>query len=427
MDLPVRSRGELRFYLDTASFRGPAGRTRQEFYTEIALEQLSFRPAPQGLQSDFQTSVVIADTAGNILLRDEWKQSLSARRPEELAGRMLPNQFELLLAPGVYDLTLTLTDLHSRKQGHAALRFQAHAIPTDTLALSDLQLATSIRVDSTGGKFAKHGFNVMPHASATFSSSLPLLYFYFEIYNLAAADSYAVQYAIRNARGAALRTLPAKHARQPGTSSVEVGALHAASLPDSVCVLSVQVADRHSGAVATHTKTFYVGGRTAAEERDSLIARLPEREFQRHLAEMQYLLSDADREMLKSLSPVLQRAYVSQIWRRLDPVPETPVNEFREEYFRRVQYANEQFTAGFSAGWQTDRGRVAIKFGIPNEVERFPARTHSKPYEVWTYFQEGRKQFIFADLDGFGKYELIYSSDERELTRPDWKSLIGVR
>lgn len=426
-ELPARSRGELLFYLDTASFRGTTGQVLQEFYSEIPFEQLTFRPAPQGWQSDCSTSVAIADTAGNVLLRDEWTQSVTARSPEEIAGRVLPNQFELPLAPGFYTLALTLTDLHSHREGRAEIRFQARALPPHTLALSDLQLATSIQVDTAGGKFAKHGLNVMPHASATFSSSLPLLYFYFEIYNLAAADSYEVQYAIRSGRGESLRTLPAKWGRAPGAASIEAGGIHVGTLPDSVCSLSVRVRARSTGAVATQTKPFYVEGRTPESGTDSVIARLPEREFKRHVEQMQYVLNDHDKVMLKSLAPAAQRTYISQIWRRFDPVPATPVNEFREEYFRRVQYANEQFTAGFSAGWQTDRGRVAIKFGIPNEVERFPARTHAKPYEVWTYFQEGRKQFIFADLDGFGKYELIYSSDERELTRPDWKTIIDTR
>lgn len=427
-ELPARSRGALVFYLDTASFRGgTTGQVLQEFYSEIAFEQLTFRPTPQGWQSNCRTSIVITDSAGNVLLRDEWTQSLTARSPDEIAGRVLPNQFELPLPPGVYKLALTLTDQHSQKAGSAEIRFQARALPPDTLALSDLQLATSIEVDTAGGKFAKHGLSVVPHASATFSSSLPLLYFYFEIYNLAAADSYEVEYAIHNAAGELVRTLPAKRARQPGSSSVEAGGLHVASLLDSVCSLSVRVRDRSTGAVATQAKTFFVAGRAPAGSSDSMITRLSEHDFKRHLEQMQYVLNDHDKLMLKSLPWPAQRAYVIQIWRRFDPVPATPVNEFREEYFRRVQYANQHFSAGFSAGWQTDRGRVVIKFGIPDEIERFPARTHAQPYEVWTYLQEGRKQFIFADLDGFGKYELIYSSDERELTRPDWKTIIDAR
>jgi len=426
-ELPARSQGGLLFYLDTASFRGEEGRVLQEFYSEVPFEQLTFRPAPHGWQSDCKTAVLIADTAGNVLLRDEWTQSVTARSLEEITGRVLPNQFELLLVPGFYKLALTLTDLHTNKAGRAEIRFQARALPSHTLALSDLQLATSIKVDTAGGKFAKHGLNVMPHASAIFSNRLPVLYFYFEIYNLAAAGSFEVQYTICNARGEAIRSLPAKRAPQRGAFSIEAGGVHVASLPDSVCTLWVRVKDTHNGTVVTQSKTFFLEHPPQMQLVDSLIAALSEQDFKQHMEQMQYLLSDDERQMLKSLPQAAQRAYVSQIWRRFDPVPATPVNEFREGYFRRVQYANEQFSAGFSAGWQTDRGRVAIKFGIPDEVERFPARTHVKPHEVWTYFQEGRKQFIFADLDGFGRYQLIYSSDERELTRPDWKTIIDTR
>lgn len=428
--LPVRSKGEVEFYFDSASFRAAQGRVLQEFYYQIPFEQLEFRPAGNGFEAEFKTAVTLSDSAGQVLLRDEWTQPLAAARREEITGRSLPNQFELPLSPGRYLISLTVTDSHSQKQGNVESWFRARAFPESELAVSDLQTASSIAVDTSQSKFSKNGLQVVPHASAEFSLTQPLLYFYFEIYHLALADSYAVHYTIKNVRGEVLRSLPAKTARIRASASVEVGGVHVGNLPDSIAFLAVEVNEPPAGRRVAIAKAFRVRASAAALNDflpDVELEQMPEAEFKLHLEQAQYLLSDDDKSMLKALSMPAQKSYVGRLWRQLDPLPETPANEFREEYFKRVRYADEKFSSGFSPGWKSDRGRIAIKFGAPNEVERYPAKTTARPYEVWTYYREGRKQFIFADLEGFGKYVLIYSSDERELTRPDWRTIIDAR
>jgi GWxTD domain-containing protein len=410
----------------------------QEFYYEIAFAQLAFRQAAPGFQSEFKTSVTIADTTGNVVVQDEWLRTVSAGSLEETAGRTLPNQFELALRPGHYTISLILADQYSQKQGAAQLRFQAKNFSGEQLALSDLQFAGGIRADTAQGQFSKNGLQVVPQANTTFSPAMPLLYFYFEAYNLAAADSYEVHYAVKDSRGQIVRALPRKLARQPGRSSVEVGGVHIGALPDSIGWLTVEVKDRAvaaslrraAGATASAEKKFHlVKAKPVEAFVDAELEAMSEQDFKQHMEQMRYLLSDEDRSALKSLEIPARKRYVSRLWRGLDPQPETPQNEFREEYFKRVRYAEERLTAGFSPGWKTDRGRIAIKFGIPNEVEveRHPVEVSARPYEVWIYYQEGKKQFIFADLEGLGRYELIYSSDERELTRPDWKAIIGAK
>ncbi len=428
--LPVKSKGALEFYFDSASFRAASGQVLQEFYYQIPFEQLEFRPSAAGFEAEFKTAVTLSDSAGRVLLREEWTQPLAAAQREEIAGRFLPNQFELTLSPGRYRISLTVTDSHSQKQGAAESWFHARAIAENGLALSDLQAASSIAVDTSQSKFSKNGLKVVPHASAEFSLSQPLLYFYFEIYHLTPADSYEVNYTIKNVRGEVLRSLPPKTARVHASSSVEVGGIHVGNLPDSIACLSVAVHEQVTGKQAVIEKAFRVRTSDAALNEYALdveLQQMPEAEFKRHLEQAHYLLSDEDKSLLKALGVAGQKSYLSRLWRQLDPLPETPANEFREEYFKRVRYADENFSSGFSAGWKSDRGRIAIKFGAPNEVERYPAKTTARPYEVWTYYREGRKQFIFADIEGFGKYVLIYSSDERELTRPDWRTIIDAR
>lgn len=94
----------------------------------------------------------------------------------------------------------------------------------------------------------------------------------------------------------------------------------------------------------------------------------------------------------------------TKFWEDRDPTPGTPENEFKQSFFERVRYANENFGV-MESGWRSDRGRIYIKYGQPEEVESRPSRVDGLAVEVWTYLDLGLR-FVFVDYDGFGRYEL---------------------
>jgi GWxTD domain-containing protein len=120
---------------------------------------------------------------------------------------------------------------------------------------------------------------------------------------------------------------------------------------------------------------------------------------------IRYIASDAEAsEMDRLKAPEERRAFWDSFWKRRDPTPDTPQNEAMDEFYRRVQYANQHFsTAG--PGWKTDMGRIYIIYGQPDEVVRNPFRFEGPPEEIWYYYRE-RKTYYFVDKDGFGRYEL---------------------
>jgi len=99
-----------------------------------------------------------------------------------------------------------------------------------------------------------------------------------------------------------------------------------------------------------------------------------------------------------------------EFWVKRDPDQSTPRNELMEEYYRRVEYSNKNFTH-YVEGWKTDMGMVYIRFGPPDNVERHPFDMNTKPYEVWYYYQIER-QFVFVDETGFGDYRLRYPTTD---------------
>jgi GWxTD domain-containing protein len=103
-------------------------------------------------------------------------------------------------------------------------------------------------------------------------------------------------------------------------------------------------------------------------------------------------------------TPEERSAFWEQFWKRRDPSPETPENEAMDEFYRRVQYANQHFSVG-RAGWRTDMGQIYIKYGEPDEVVRSPFNFDRDPEEVWYYYRD-RRTFTFVDTHGFGLYDL---------------------
>ena len=115
-------------------------------------------------------------------------------------------------------------------------------------------------------------------------------------------------------------------------------------------------------------------------------------------------------------------AFIESFWRRRDPSPGTPENEFRDQYAARFAYANAQFRAG-RPGWKTDRGRIYILLGPPNYIDRNPmGRTSTeRPSEVWTYMGLNHPQlpssmeFRFVDFFGTGDLEIVSDLNAADL------------
>ena len=104
--------------------------------------------------------------------------------------------------------------------------------------------------------------------------------------------------------------------------------------------------------------------------------------------DVSYIITDEERAAFKQLSNDEERDnFIEAFWARRDPTPDTPENEFKEEHYRRIAYANEHFAAGIP-GWKTDRGRMYVMYGPADEIESHPSGgTYDRPME------EGRKHF----------------------------------
>lgn len=101
-----------------------------------------------------------------------------------------------------------------------------------------------------------------------------------------------------------------------------------------------------------------------------------------------YIITGGERQAFERLGTEEECAkFAEQFWLRRDPTPGTPKNEFKEEHYRRIAYANQHFASARLPGWQTDRGRVYITYGPPDEIESHSSGNQQiqVPFDEWLY------------------------------------------
>ncbi len=144
-----------------------------------------------------------------------------------------------------------------------------------------------------------------------------------------------------------------------------------------------------------------------------------------------YVITDEERKAFKKLATDDERErFIEEFWRRRDPDPDTDENEFKEEYYERIAYANEHFASGIP-GWKSDRGRIWIMYGKPDERETHPmggnyerpsyegsGNTSTYPFETWFYrYLPGVGSGVeieFVDPTGSGEYRIARNPNEKD-------------
>ena len=151
--------------------------------------------------------------------------------------------------------------------------------------------------------------------------------------------------------------------------------------------------------------------------------------------DVRWIITDEEKTAFKQLSNDEERdQFIEQFWLRRDPTPDTVENEYKEEHYRRIAYANEHFAAGVQ-GWRTDRGRIYIMYGPPDEIESHPSggayqrptdegggETSTYPFEDWRYRYldnlpgEQKQEVIieFVDTCMCGEYHMTMDRSEKD-------------
>ncbi len=406
----------MEFVADHAFFRGMEELTYAEIYYKIPYGELSYEDEEE-LSAMIEFSFCVSNLATGDSVVDRWERRSVIPSFEEAKNRDLEivEVAKLLLRPGEYQFEYGVADVNSSREVTYLDTVTVPVLWKDGMVLSSIELASKIEEDSVPGQFFKNGLRVIPNPGGRYSITRSILYSYTEIYNLS-EDTLPVEiaYSIVDRGGEVVQQFPPKLLSKTGPDIVDVGVVNVIGVPTGDYRFRVAVVDSGSGTT----------GFTEREVSVVPFRRPPPSGLEEYYSLLEYLVTPKELEFYESLSEKARDEYLYQFWLRLDPNPTTKENEALVAFAERIKYADDRYSVPQKRGRQTDRGRIYIKYGEPDEITRSGVKTLFKSWESWLYYGGGGRQFIFVDMRNTDTYELVYSSIPEEPTRPDWEEWV---
>ena len=444
--LPLMALGQMNFLpinVDYATFRHTDSSAYVEVYISIFQGNLAYETQNDGrLMANFINSLKVNDLNGNEIKHYGHAYSNTTKDTTGLNRfNQLIDIFTFDLPYGNYKAHVQTVDKVSKQKGEYV--FDLNTIRKQPgIYLSNLEFCQDIKKsDNPNDRFYKNHLRVVPNPRGVFDILEPMLYFYVELNDLPfeqGKDKYFnFSYYVTTTNGDTVKAIAPSLKKIVASSLVEMGGFNVMSLPQNNYILDVVVKDLSSGQQATSKKPFYVykpqkqkpGPKNVNKKTpkiDPAISLLSKKELKKEFSMVRYISTRQEEKIFKNLEdPNAMREFLTRFWYRRDKIGGVPYGTNRREYLSRVEEANQKYRVLGKKGWQTDRGRILLKYGKPDEVERFPNSMDLLPYEIWHYYSlEGGSEFIFADLRGFGDYELVHSTYRKELQNPNWRQLI---
>lgn len=428
------------FSADYATFKGSEGKTYTEIYVAFFQSELTYQ-----VEDTLQAAHFIHTI--KILQSDSIIQTTVRRyRTTEKIGintkklKQFMDVFAFELEPGAYSLEISTIDDVAKKKGDYVLSID---IPTygSELVMSDIQLATKVKKATGKSNFSiKNNLEIYPNPSSTFGFIKPLFYFYFEVYNLELNEEgfnrFRYHFYLTDKDGNIVRDFPEKIKSTPLAIIAESSGTNVITLSTGDYYLTIELEDMIKRQKITKQKKFRVEQPSRDSAKDIASTRPSGyEEYVNYTAEqliaefekLNYISIDQEVEIFEELDEEGMKRFLAEFWLRRDPDPTTVINEYKREYFENLEYADLNFSNAFREGWRTDRGRVLLIYGKPDEIERYPSSMDSAPYEIWQYYGlEGGSVFIFADITGHGSFDLLHSTYRNEIKDPNWQERIGT-
>jgi GWxTD domain-containing protein len=422
----------LNLSIDAAQFVAEPPYIKVEIYQSIGRDRLTYRREGNTFRASFdiETTVLHADS---VIFRHTVNESDSVAGESEIkSGQQFVYAHPILLSSGQYRLVTKLTDHIAKLDASRSLPLEVGNFSNDSLALSDIQMATSIqKTAGAASGLDKNNLRITPNPQCLYGDGQENLTFYAELYNLLDAGkepgAYQVDYVIENDKGEFLNRLPGKSRRKAGSRAAIYAAFDISTLASGTYRLRLEARDQDTGRRTTAVKKFMVFRReedlAKAEGREqSIYLNLDAAAMQAYFDKLNYIANGEEKAIFHQLDLSGKQNFLVEFWHRRDPTPGTPRNEFKDDYIQRLVQAQASFSVGNTEGWKTDRGRIFLTYGAPNHIDREPDSPDKNAFEVWSYNDlEGGAQFIFIDMSSDSNYKLVHSTYRKEVNDPNWQ------
>lgn len=423
--LPVSAQQPLT--LHTFRFWRPPDITLIEAYASIPLGLLTFERVGSDDRAAFNATLRVLDADGLALTTQQWSDT--AVVPALAEGRMRAStteHFTFQVKPGTYRVELSVEDAAGGGTWRAEQQVQAYA---EQPRSSDLVLAGELvrleEGDETGGAIVRGDLAVVPNLAGVLSTQRPQLALYAEVYRVGAAapDSADVWIELSGVNRSFEYETPPQRRVYPAGLGSEAYALNLAGLPPGQYRLAFTIGLREAPILFERDLQMLPPGAGVMQIASALpYPEATSEQLDSIFGPMRLIAAQNEQQSFASLtSAEAKRRFIARFWEQRAVVAGMTYDEILQDWEERVAFVNRQFLpvrAGedIRAGWQTDRGRIYLKYGPPNE--RYTSgqtdMIEIKACEAWQYIGGRGDRYIFWDRNGFGDFELVYSTDRDE-------------
>ncbi len=259
-----------------------------------------------------------------------------------------------------------------------------------------------------------------------------MMYPYLEIYNLSGTpSSYSIEYRILDHYMNCVMSRGPFNKVSSQPSSVEYTAINIVGFRTGKYMLVVEVVDKVSEKLIFIEKRFFVYRKGETMELDSNlkgeIALYSDDRVDNYYDLVCYLSSEEEKKFYSSLNRNSKEEAIIKFFQKRNLGKPKGLNRYKLAIDKFYHIANEEFTTSSDKGWKTDRGKILIKYGQYEEIDKYPSGSDlfDLPYEIWYYYSlERGVQFLFIDFQGFGNYQLVHSTHPNEVQNIQWQYIL---
>jgi len=423
---------EVNFSMDYGRFRYDSSSVYLEVYYVVYPCDIEFQQSATGYEASCALDFSLLNAENDSVLAQDRipvtfsKDQVSSSDEDISTGQM--GVVKLVIPSGKYHLRMA-SPSDTVKEEISVSSFSGNKI-----AMSDLQICSNIitRFEDQEHPFYKNTMKVIPNPSGIFGVERPLLYYYLEIYNIKTNNvpgeaNLKIQAVVADSDGN-IRHKKDYLRPHSNESLVERGMFNVSKLETGLYTFIFAAVDSVENVSVYRRRNFYVHNPNivVVKPEDELerkfmdeFAVFNEKEVDKLFEQAAYLATSSEKKVYKVLNSLeSKKQFLARFWAEREKAQEG----WKNEYYQRVDEADQKFSQGGVEGWFTDMGRVYIIYGPPDEYERNPVNPNENPFEIWHYLElEGGVEFDFVDINGFGIFQLVNSTKRGEVSFGQWR------
>lgn len=433
----------LESYFHYSAFNSPEGSYIETYLSTIGSSAV-FKETEKGFQSQIEVTMIFKQN-DSIRTFEKYVLKSPVIKNETDAKPNFLDQQRIAIKPGIYNFELQIKDLNAEANEFKINDIIRVDFPENLLSFSGIQILEKYETSKEESIITKNGIDLIPYVSNFFPGNINSIKFYTELYNSdkVIGEDFLVRYFVRSENtGKAVADIARFKRISPSKYLPILGELNIEKLGSGNYQLVIEVLDKNSKKLLEVSYFFqrskpidpidfekmnnfemnqmFSGN---MEHEDSLVYYIQSLRPIANEREKQFIDSKIKTSDLK-----IKQSFFYAFW--FGRNPNAPGEDWNE-YYTQVKLADKLFKTRIKRGYETDRGRVFLAYGSPNDTYQSGHEPSAYPYEIWSYYKAGderNRKFVFYNPNLAGNdYELLHSNVTGELKTPNWERQLNKR